>query len=422
MNGPEDEAPPRRPRRFNELELLLAATEDLEKGLLVDVGAHIGSFSEAFARRDWEVVAIEAAPEIYAELAARMGEHPNVTTIHAAATEEGGGTADFYISSEYWGIHSLRPFHESHDSTVRVPTVRVGDIVSDHDSKLPYVLKIDTEGADLFVLRGVDWEAHPPRLVMCEFMDERTLPHFGYSYTDMVTFMEDRGYLGYASEWAPVKEHSRRGTGGGPFTHIQVLRLPLQHSPSWGNLLFVLPQDMGMFEERLTRYLTLLAEDTDQKLDAAWSVADRLSHVEAALSNRARKIDGLEKTQQRLVQEKGEAVQRRDARIAELDAAVRRRDARIADLGGAVGSRDARIAELQGAVRGRDGRIGELKEAVGGRDTRIEELEQTINALREQLDQRADELAVSRTLSRRWRLLAIGAAGLALAMLLRLLM
>lgn len=300
----------------NELDVLLAFTKEFnEVGLLVDVGAHIGSFAEEFAKRGWDVIAIEAAPEIHAELVDRLASFAGVEVVHGAAGDTGGGEVEFFISSEYWGIHSLRPFHESHDKSVTVPTVRVADLLDGRPRSGPLVIKVDTEGADLLVLRGIDWESEKPRIVMCEFMDERTGPHFGYVYTDMVRFMEDLGYVTYVSEWAPVEEPSRRGSGGGPFTHLQIVRAPLRHQPAWGNLFFVSPDDESLFEEVLNLYLIETRRRSDQLVSAAADSVDRLSHLERSIINRENKISGLESL-----------LGRRDARIAELDSAISRRD------------------------------------------------------------------------------------------------
>ena len=334
------EVPPSGPRHHvNELDLLLAFTGEFEEvGLLVDVGAHVGSFAEEFAKRGWDVIAIEAAPEIHAELVDRLAPYRQVDVVHAAAGETGGGEVEFFISSEYWGIHSLRPFHKSHDTSVMVPTVRVADLLDGRPRNGPLVIKVDTEGADLLVLRGVDWKSEMPRLVMCEFMDERTGPHFGYVYTDTIRFMEDLGFLTYVSEWAPVAEPSRRGSGGGPFTHLQIVRAPLGHQPAWGNLIFVSPGDEALFEQVLNRYLIETHRQDDDLVSAAASSVDRLAHLEQSITNRETTISNLEAV-----------VTRRDARIDELDAAISQRDARIAELDGAISQRDTRIAELVAA-------------------------------------------------------------------------
>ncbi|HEY8171333.1 MAG TPA: FkbM family methyltransferase [Candidatus Limnocylindria bacterium] len=336
--------------RVNELHLLLAVAGEFEgTGLFIDVGAHVGSYSEGFARRGWDVIAVEAAPEIHAELVDRLAPYERVDVVHAAATETGGGEIEFFISSEFWGIHSLRPFHETHDKSVMVPTVRIADLLDGRSRSVPLVIKVDTEGADLLVLRGIDWAAEQPRLVLCEFMDERTAPHFGYVYTDIIEFMEERGYIPYVSEWAPVAEPSRRGHGGGPFTHLQIVRAPLGHQPAWGNLFFVSPQDQPLFERVLHRYLIETRQRNDEVVAAAAKSVTRLSHLEQSIANRETTIDGL----------KG-AVSRKDARIETLDSAITQRDARIAKLDEAIERKDARIATLDHELAERNDRFRKL--------------------------------------------------------------
>ncbi len=346
--------------RVNELDLMLAVAEEFgEKGLFIDVGAHVGSFSEAFARIGWDVIAVEAAPEIHAELASRLAPFEKVDVVHAAASETGGEEVEFFLSSEYWGIHSLQPFHETHDTSVKVRSVRVADLLDGRPRSGPVVLKVDTEGADLLVLRGVDWDGEKPRYVQCEFMDERTAPHFGYVYTDMIRFMTERGYLAYVSEWAPVEEPSRRGSGGGTFTHLQIVRAPVAHEPAWGNLIFVAPQDQLLFESVLNRYLIETRRLGDEVVADAAKSLDRLSHLEQTVTNREKTIGGLESV-----------VSRREARIASLESAIEKRNARIELLDDAVKQRDGRITKLKGMVDEKNGRIEELKAVMSQRSRR----------------------------------------------------
>jgi septal ring factor EnvC (AmiA/AmiB activator) len=153
--------------------------------------------------------------------------------------------------------------------------------------------------------------------------------------------MEALGFLTYVSEWAPVEEPSRRGSGGGPFTHLQIVRAPLRHQPAWGNLIFVSPADESLFEQVLARYLIETHRQKDDLVSAAASSIDRLSHLERSIANREARIGSLESR-----------MARRDARIAELDAAISQRDARIAALDSAIGQRDTRYRWTVGILIG----------------------------------------------------------------------
>jgi FkbM family methyltransferase len=346
--------------KVNELDLMLAVAEEFgETGLFVDVGASVGSFSEAFAKLGWDVIAVEAAPEIHAELVGRLAPFEKVEVVHAAASETGGEDVEFFLSSEFWGIHSLQPFHETHDEKVTVTSVRVADLLQGRPRSGPVVLKVDTEGADFQVLRGVDWDAHKPRYVQCEFMDERTAPHFGYVYADIIGFMAERGYLAYISEWAPFDEPSRRGVGGGPFTHLQIVRAPVAHQPSWGNLIFVTPPDEALFERVLNEYLIETRRFHDEVVAQAAKSVDRLARLEQSIVNRESTIDGLKS-----------AVSQKDSRIAVLDSAVSQRESRITMLDTTIKEKNARIARLRSAIAQKNERIHSLKAAMQRRRTR----------------------------------------------------
>ncbi len=343
---------------FDEFDLLVRLAADLRPGLLVDVGAHIGRLSMRFAEAGWRVIAVEASPEIFSELEENLAPYPDARPVHAAAGDV-DGTTTFYLSDAYWGIHSLRPFDESHTKTVTVDAVRLDTLLGDEELPEPTFLKVDTEGADLLVLRGWDFARSRPKLVMCEFMDARTEPHFGYRTRDLVDFMGRWGYAAYVSEWSPVVEYARRGVASTVSVHLGVFSSDLHHDPSWGNLVFVAEEDRGWFEEGLVDYLTDLHQSAWELLADADRLRRRNERMEQTIANRERRIAQLDR-----------AVAARDGRIAQLDRAVAARDDRIAQLDRAVAARDDRIAQLDRAVAARDDRIAELEAELAAMEAR----------------------------------------------------
>lgn len=240
---------------FNEQELL--ARLDYEQGeprTIVDVGAHIGNFSKRFGALGWRIVAFEPDPDNYAALSKRVAEFPRSRAIQKAVSDVTGQTS-FYRSTEYWGIHSLKPFHPTHTDKIDVEVTRLDDALAAEGIDRVTVLKIDAEGADYLALRSFPFERIRPEVVMTEFMDERSEPQFGYDHHAVVAFMAERGYVAYVAEWAPVVAHSKKGGGGGPFYFLQCLPYPLHHAPAWGNLIFVDPGRRQMFETRLNEVL-----------------------------------------------------------------------------------------------------------------------------------------------------------------------
>jgi hypothetical protein len=69
------------------------------------------------------------------------------------------------------------------------------------------VLKIDAEGNDVRVLKGLDLEGpYRPRLIMCEF-DGGKVAMGGHTYEDATSLLAQNGYALLVSEWAPVARY-----------------------------------------------------------------------------------------------------------------------------------------------------------------------------------------------------------------------
>ena len=241
---------------FSECELLLRLEySNREKNTLVDVGAQTGGFAQPFARRGWRVIAFEPEPANYQELSDRFKNFSNVTCIAKAVSDNSEQGVPFYVSAEHWGIHSLKPFHPTHRTTLTVDTVRLDEILTNMQLAEVTVLKIDTEGADFLALKSFNFSRFQPEVVICEFMDERSQENFGYTHHDMVAYMDGLGYATFVSEWAPIVEYGRKGV---PISHtfLQCEPYPLDHDPAWGNLFFVPSGHVVQFRRALAAYLS----------------------------------------------------------------------------------------------------------------------------------------------------------------------
>ena len=227
-------------KRFSELQLLLRHPfpEDGEH-VLIDVGAHIGGFSKPFAEKGWQVLAFEPEPENFQELKSALQPFSQAICIPKAVSDRAQKSVPFHLSKEHWGIHSLAPFHSTHTVTINVETVTLNEVLQNYNINKTNLVKIDTEGADYFVLKGLDLETYKPSVVMCEFMDGRTVPHFGYNHHQMVFHMKEHGYTSFVSEWAPFETYGIKGSKNNPHRFIQCVPYPLDHDPAWGNLIFV---------------------------------------------------------------------------------------------------------------------------------------------------------------------------------------
>ena len=93
-------------------------------------------------------------------------------------------------------------------------------------------LKIDTEGFDYFVLRGLDWDQFRPDVVVCEFEDSKTQA-LGHSYDSIASYLVERGYRVIVSEWKPIARY------GANHMWLRYAEFPcsLQDPRGWGNLI-----------------------------------------------------------------------------------------------------------------------------------------------------------------------------------------
>jgi len=222
------------PAVFGELSVVRKALAGDHRGLLVDVGAHIGSSLDAFARDGWRVLAIEPDSTNRAELVRCYGGFPNVRIDPRAVGEGDGELVTFYTSEVSSGISTLAPFHPSHRPTAEVETVRLDSLLV-HEREVT-VLKTDLEGWDLMALRTFPWGRLHPRVVVSEFDDAKTT-RLGYTFHDLAGFLVGCGYTVLVSEWLPVVEYGLQHE----WRSIRTYPLALTDPAGWGNLIAVDP-------------------------------------------------------------------------------------------------------------------------------------------------------------------------------------
>jgi FkbM family methyltransferase len=171
--------------------------------VLVDVGAHHGYSAEYFRALGWTIHCFEPDPENRAKLEQRFIDAPDVRIDPRAVSDAPATGLQFFTSQESTGISGLLAFRDSHVATTTVDATTVAEIITDRSLETIDFLKIDVEGYDLNVLRGVPWDALRPDVIECEFEDAKTLK-LGHTSQDVADFLESKGYTVYVSEWHPI--------------------------------------------------------------------------------------------------------------------------------------------------------------------------------------------------------------------------
>ncbi len=260
-------------RAFSELDLIGRYPFSSSNPVLIDVGAHHGGVSTAFAVKGWRVISFEPEKRNWSALLRNTSAFPKVTCINKAVTQTSDEMVPFYVSEKHFGIHSLKPFHATHRLAYEVGTITLDDALEGMNITDVTCLKIDTEGADFLALKGLDIDKYRPELVMLEFMDERSLEHFSYNHHDVVAHMKALGYGAYISEWAPIEEYAQEGMSCEPHKWLRCVPYPLGHEPAWGNLIFVPEKDLARLSRTLEMYLT--------SLNSPMTLAERMGGIKA---------------------------------------------------------------------------------------------------------------------------------------------
>jgi FkbM family methyltransferase len=194
---------------------------------MIDVGAHYGESHRWYLRHGWSVLAFEPDPSDRARIRRRSAR---LEVFDCAISDRAAAAAELFASDESTGISALAPFVASHRPVCRVPVTTLSALFQEGRFRQCDFLKIDTEGHDLFVLKGFPWEAVTPDVILCEFEDRKTV-HLGYDHRDLGAFLLDHAYEVYVSEWAPIERYGVEHT----WRRLTRYPAPLLDAGGWGN-------------------------------------------------------------------------------------------------------------------------------------------------------------------------------------------
>ncbi len=179
--------------------------------VVVDAGANVGQYSLIASQsvgNQGVVYAFEPEPGNFARFSRNLGlnDIQNVRLFRSALDEK-AGSATLFLSEEQRAAHNAGGFALRHreDATTAVAEVNVLrlDSVLEETTRFD-LMKIDTEGAELNVLRGA--AASLARFKPCILLeaDDHNTASFGYSTLDIKRFLAELGYSLFRAE-----EHGR---------------------------------------------------------------------------------------------------------------------------------------------------------------------------------------------------------------------
>ncbi len=242
-----------------ELSVLAQLAPSLSPRLAIDVGAHLGRFSRALLDLGFEVHALEPNPATRAELVRRLEGRAGLT-VHACAAGAEAGQGSLGLAADATGRYADPSLFASlaglplpeglvRAGSVAVPVCRLDALVREHGLPAPSLVKVDAEGTDLDVLRGLG-DLWPP-VLLAEFWDEAmpfSSPGARNRLEDLVAHARGRGaryHLVVFRRWG-----DERPAFFGGFT------TPPERS--WGNVIFFTEQ--ALFEQARQHLATLVPE------------------------------------------------------------------------------------------------------------------------------------------------------------------
>jgi FkbM family methyltransferase len=197
----------------------------MKTNLIYDLGMHEGHDTDFYLKKGFDVVAVEANPEMAQRGRKRFEDAIKAgrLTIVEAAIYEKPGTIPFYVNdtvsdwSSAYTHFGARPGTQSRE--IQVEAMRFGSILEKYGC--PYYIKVDIEGADELVFEDLALAGALPKYISAEFGPyELALRAFSLGYRRFKLVNQDSNrFITLPS--APLEgrycEYSFNGYMSGPF-------------------------------------------------------------------------------------------------------------------------------------------------------------------------------------------------------------
>jgi FkbM family methyltransferase len=167
--------------------------------LLFDIGANRGDAVLAGLQKGYDVVAVEPAPHVFAQLIKNFIYNPRVTPLRYAVTDKDYDYIDFYECVEDglsttnldWLTKEGMPYAGKPYRTTRVTTITIDTLADKFGA--PDLIKIDVEGGEWAVLRGMKRQYNK---IALEWTFETLAEH-----EKQMDYMYELGYRKYSAQY-----------------------------------------------------------------------------------------------------------------------------------------------------------------------------------------------------------------------------
>ncbi|MFC9847872.1 FkbM family methyltransferase [Streptomyces sp. NPDC127595] len=189
----------------------------------IDVGANIGVFSVLASQlvgEEGQVVAIEASPVFHQRLLqeARLNECGNLRAVNAGVSDSRQTLTFVLASSRNMGANSIVPYDGPAESSFEIEARPLPELLDPSEIARARVIKIDVEGAEGKVVRGLEPildKLRPDAEISVEVTPDR-MAQLGDSADELMKTMAGAGFHVYRMENDYAPQSYPRALSGAP--------------------------------------------------------------------------------------------------------------------------------------------------------------------------------------------------------------